>query len=66
MDSFFLHTLPLTIAFRLEYVLFYQFYAKITTFFDKEKFGTASLLYFDVKMFGGNWCENDVKMSKVT
>ena len=34
---FFLHTLPSTIAFRLEYVLFYQFYAKITTFFDQEK-----------------------------
>ena len=29
----FLHTLPSTIAFRLEYVLFYQFYAKIATFF---------------------------------
>ena len=36
---FFLHTLPSTIAFRLEYVLFYQFYAKMTTFFDQEKFG---------------------------
>ena len=33
----------------LEYVLFYQFYAKITTFFDQEKFGTAPLLYVDVE-----------------
>ena len=43
MDSFFLHTLPLTIAFRHEYVLFYQFYAIINTFFDQEKFGKAPL-----------------------
>ena len=41
---FFLHTLPSTIAFKLEYVLFYQFCAKITTFFDQEKFGTAPVL----------------------
>ena len=34
---FFLHTLFSTIAFRLEYVLFYQFYAKITTFFSIKK-----------------------------
>ena len=33
---FFLHTLPSTLAIRLEYVLFYQFYAKITTFFNKK------------------------------
>ena len=49
-----MHTLPLIIAFRLEYVLFYQFYAKITTFFDHEKFGMAPLLYVDVETFGGN------------
>ena len=48
MDSF-LHTLPSTIAFRLEYVLFDQFYAK-TTFFDQEKFSTAPLLYTDIEM----------------
>ena len=49
----------------LEYVLFYQFYVKITTFFDQEKFiSTAPLLYVDVETFGGNWCENDVKTSK--
>ena len=35
-------------------MLFYQFYAKITTFFDQEKFGTAPLLYVDVETFGGN------------
>ena len=34
-----------TVAFRLEYVLFHQFYAKLTTFFDQGKFGTAPLLY---------------------
>ena len=50
----FLYTLPSTIAFRLEYVLFYQFYTKITTFFDQERFGTAPLLYVDVETFGGN------------
>ena len=50
----FLHTLRSTIAFRLEYVLFYQFYAKITTFFDQGKFGTTPLLYVDVETFGGN------------
>ena len=27
----------------------YPFYAKITTFFDQEKFGTAPLLYVDVE-----------------
>ena len=54
MDSFFLHTLPSTVALRLEYVLFYQFYAIITTYFDQEKFGTAPLFYADVETFGGN------------
>ena len=29
MDSFFLHTFPSTMAFKLEYALFYQFYARI-------------------------------------
>ena len=52
------------IAFRQEYALFYQFYAKITTFFDQENFGTAPLLYVDVEAFGGNWRENDIKTSK--
>ena len=54
MDFFFLHTLPSTIVFRLEYVLFYQVYAKITRFFDQEKFGTVPLLYVVVETFGGN------------
>ena len=57
---FFLHTLPSTTAFRLEYLLLYQVYAKITTFFDQEKFGTAPLLYTDIETFGGR--ENDVKI----
>ena len=46
-------------------MLFYQFYAKMTTFFDQEKFGTAPLLYVDIKTFGGNWHENDVKTSNI-
>ena len=37
---FFLHTLPSTIAVRLECVLFYLFYAEITTFFNQEMFGS--------------------------
>ena len=58
MDSFscILHS---TIAFRLEYVFFYQFYAKITTFFDQKRFGTGTLLYVDVETFG----ETDLKMT---
>ena len=63
---FFLHTLPSTVAVRLEYVLFYQFYAIITTFVDQKKFGMAPLLYVDIKKFGGNWRENNVKTSKMT
>ena len=68
MDFIFLHTLPSTIAFRLEYVLFYQFYAKISTFFDQEQFGTAPfntltskrLAETDVKMTSirQKWCQN--------
>ena len=47
---------PFTIfsVYVFEYVLFYQFYAKITTFFDQEKFGTAPILYVDVETFSGN------------
>ena len=63
---FFLHTLPSTIAFRLEYVLFYQFYAKITTFFNEKKFGTALLLYVDVwRKLTWKW-RQDVKIVKLT
>ena len=39
---------------RLEYVLFYQFDAKITTFFDQEMFGLTPLLYVVIERFGGN------------
>ena len=45
-------------------MLFYQFYAEITKFFYQEMFGLAPLLWVDVGMFRGNWCENDVKKSK--
>ena len=34
-------------------MLLYQAYAKVTTFFDQEKFGTAPLLYTDIETFGG-------------
>ena len=65
---FFLHTVtatvPSRIAFRLEYVLFYQFYLKIGTFFDQERFGTAPILHVDVETFAWNWRQNDVKTSK--
>ena len=44
---------------RLEYVLFYQFYAKITTCFNQEKFGTAPLLYVNVvwRKLPWKWCQ---------
>ena len=64
MDSFscilFLRQLHLNLN-----VLFYPFCAKITKCFDQEKFGTAPLLNVDVKMFGGNWREYDIKTSKM-
>ena len=40
-------------------MLFYKFYARITTFFDPEKFGTASLLYVDVNTLS----KTDVEMT---
>ena len=51
-------------------MLFYQFYAKLTTFFDQELFGLAPLLYVDVEMLAEtdvkmtSRCQNDVKTSK--
>ena len=54
-----MHSLPSTVAFRLEYVLFYQFYSKITTFFNEEKFGMTPLLQFWRK----HLAETDVKMT---
>ena len=63
---FFLHTFTSTIASRHEYVLFYQFYTKITTFFYQERFCTAPLLDVDVETFGRNWHENDVKIVILT
>ena len=65
---FFLHTLPSTIAFRLEYVLFYQFYTKITTFFIRKSsvwlhsytLTSNHLVETDVKMMSRRqkWCQN--------
>ena len=49
---FLLHTLPSTITLRLEYVLFDQIYAEITTFFI-EMFGSVPIQDVDVKTFGG-------------
>ena len=60
---FFLPTFPTTIAFRLEYVLFYQLRPK-TSFLNHEMFGLAPLLYVGVKTFGGKWRQHDVKTSK--
>ena len=61
MDSFscilFLRQLHLD----LNMCFLYQFYAKITTFFDQEKFSTAPFLYVDVETFGRNRRENDIK-----
>ena len=42
-EFFFLHIIPSTIALRLEYVLFYPFYAEITTFFIQEMFGSVHI-----------------------
>ena len=63
---FFLHTLLVTTAFRLEYMMFYQFYPKLTTFFRSRNVLFHSSLYVDVETSGRNWSENDVKMSKMT
>ena len=52
------------LSFYFEYVLFHQYCATITTFFDQEKFGTAPLLYVEVETFGRKLHENDVKTSK--
>ena len=51
--TIFLHTLPSTIAFRLEYVLFDQFYTEITVFFDQEMFGSVLFKTLRLKMFEG-------------
>ena len=48
------------LSFYFEYVLFYQFCAEITAFFDQEKFGTAP--HYDVETFGRNLRQN-VKMT---
>ena len=61
---FFLHTFPSTIAFKLQYALFSQFYAKISVFSIKECSISASIYDVDVKTVGGKWRQNwccDVK-----
>ena len=71
----FLHTLPSTIAFRLDYVLFYKFYAKYLHFSIKKRFvlkgnrlsyalTSKRLAETDVKMTSR--CQNDIKTSKST
>ena len=63
MDLFFLHTLPSTIAFRLgSYVLFYQFYAEITTFFYQEKYQNVIRLLSYI-LTSKRLAETDVKMT---
>ena len=47
-----------------EYVLFYQFYAKITIFFDQKKFGTVPLLYVDVETFGRKYVQMTSRRQK--
>ena len=67
MDAFFLHTFPSTIAFKLKYVLFYQFYAKIDFFFSVKKCGLAPTCDVDVETFGGKWNKKtDVKKDFMT
>ena len=63
---FFLHTLPSTIAFRLEYMLFYHINAEITTFSIKRcsvRFLSNTLTS---KRLKENWRQHDVKTSKMT
>ena len=52
------------LSFYFEYVLFYQFCAKITTFFDQEKFGTAPLLYVDVEILVKNYVKMTSRRQK--
>ena len=54
---FFLHTLPLTTAFKLKCVLFCQFYAKISTFLVK----TCSVQPLHSTLTSEHLAENDVK-----
>ena len=71
MDSFFLHTLPSTIASRLECVLIDQLYAEIATFSHEEMLGSVPIWDVDVETFGGKlmstWgqdVKNDIRTSK--
>ena len=55
---FFLHTVPLTTACRLEYVLLYQFRTRITTFLSKK----SSVGLLSKKLTSKCSAQNDVKM----
>ena len=57
---FFLRTLISTTAFRLDYILFYQFYAKITTFFLLKKCLVRLLSYI---LTSKGLAKTDVKMT---
>ena len=57
---FFLHVLPSTIAFRSDYVSFYQFHAGINTFSSKK----CSVRLLCKKLTSKLLAQNDVKMSK--
>ena len=60
-------TLPSTIAFRLEYILVYQFYAEITIFFQTRNVWFGSYLQdLDVETIGRKWWQHDVKTCKMT
>ena len=62
MDSFsFLHTFPSTIVFKLEFVLLYQFYAKITVFFIKK----CAVWLLSKALTSKGLPENDVKNWKL-
>ena len=62
---FFLHTCHSTIAFGLEYVLFYQTYAEITTFFRSRyvRFGSY-LRCWSRNVWRKNWRQHDEMTSK--
>ena len=58
MDLFFLYILPLTIAFKLEYALFNEFYAKLSQFVVKK----CSLWLLSMMLTSKRLAENGVKI----
>ena len=63
---FFLHILPSAIAFGLEYVLFYQIYAEITTFSIKRCSVWFLSKTLTLKHLAENWRHHDVNESPYT